>query len=160
MIVGMTNLTRGSQPMSEGAKCATIVAVTFAIVGTICGLFITAHQATSSSSPAPRQVEADRSEPKTPYLKVQSEQVDEKSSSGGSSYYRSSDKGSTDADGVNDYSSTTYEKDTYKPAVAENGSYYGEPSKATGNPKTVHVKGYYRKDGTYVRGHYRSKPRR
>jgi len=43
--------------------------------------------------------------------------------------------------------------------VAENGSYYGETSKATGRPKTVHVQGYYRKDGTYVRGHYRSKPR-
>ena len=44
--------------------------------------------------------------------------------------------------------------------VAENGSYYGETSKATGRPKTVRVKGYYRKDGTYVRGHYRSRPRR
>lgn len=46
------------------------------------------------------------------------------------------------------------------PAVAENGSYYGEVSPATGRPKTVHVRGYYRKDGTYVRGHYRSAPRR
>lgn len=43
--------------------------------------------------------------------------------------------------------------------VAENGSYYGEISEATGRPKTVRVRGYYRKDGTYVRGHYRSKPR-
>jgi hypothetical protein len=46
------------------------------------------------------------------------------------------------------------------PAVAENGSYYGEISPATGRPKTVNVRGYYRKDGTYVRGHYRSAPRR
>ncbi len=46
------------------------------------------------------------------------------------------------------------------PACAENGSCYGDASEATGRPKTVHVKGYYRKDGTYVRGHYRSKPRR
>lgn len=46
------------------------------------------------------------------------------------------------------------------PPVAENGSYYGETSPATGRPKTVHVDGYYRKDGTYVRGHYRSAPRR
>lgn len=46
------------------------------------------------------------------------------------------------------------------PAVAENGSYYGEISPATGRPKTVHVRSYYRKDGTYVRGHYRSAPRR
>lgn len=44
--------------------------------------------------------------------------------------------------------------------VAENGSYYGEISKTTDRPKTVHVQGYYRKDGTYVRGHYRSRPRR
>lgn len=46
------------------------------------------------------------------------------------------------------------------PPVAENGSIYGETSPATGRPKTVHVDGYYRKDGTYVRGHYRSAPRR
>lgn len=57
---------------------------------------------------------------------------------------------------------TTYfpTNSTYKPPVAENGSYYGEISKLTGRPKTVHVKGYYRKDGTYVRGHYRSRPRK
>jgi hypothetical protein len=41
--------------------------------------------------------------------------------------------------------------------VAENGSYHGETSTLTGKPKTVEVRGYYRKDGTYVRGHYRSK---
>ncbi len=43
------------------------------------------------------------------------------------------------------------------PGVAENGSYYGELN-ANGVPKTVHVNGYYRKDGTYVRGYYRSPP--
>ncbi len=42
-------------------------------------------------------------------------------------------------------------------AVAENGSYYGQPN-VNGVPKTVAVGGYYRKDGTYVRGHYRSAP--
>jgi hypothetical protein len=42
---------------------------------------------------------------------------------------------------------------------AENGSCYGDISDLTGRPKTVPVKGYFRKDGTYVRGHYRSKPR-
>ena len=47
-----------------------------------------------------------------------------------------------------------------KPLVAENSSRYGEISPATGRPKTVHVRGYYRKDGTYVRGHYRSPPSR
>ena len=49
---------------------------------------------------------------------------------------------------------------TSKPGCAENGSCYGEISPATSRPKTVHVRGYYRKDGTYVRGHYRSRPRR
>lgn len=42
--------------------------------------------------------------------------------------------------------------------AGENGSYYGQLN-ANGVPKTVAVKGYYRKDGTYVRGHYRSKPK-
>ncbi len=42
---------------------------------------------------------------------------------------------------------------------AENGSCYGDISTTTGRPKTVRVKGYYRKDGTYVRGHYRSRPK-
>jgi hypothetical protein len=45
-----------------------------------------------------------------------------------------------------------------KPLCAENGSCYGDISDATGNPKTVSVQGYYRKDGTYVRGYYRSAP--
>jgi len=39
---------------------------------------------------------------------------------------------------------------------AENGSCYGDVSNITGLPKTVPVQGYYRKDGTYVRGYYRS----
>jgi outer membrane protein assembly factor BamE (lipoprotein component of BamABCDE complex) len=46
------------------------------------------------------------------------------------------------------------------PFVGENGSYFGEISKVTGRPKTVYVKGYFRKDGTYVRSHFRSRPRR
>lgn len=46
-----------------------------------------------------------------------------------------------------------------RPFVAENGSYFGELN-IYGRPKSVHVNGYYRKDGTYVRGHYRSRPRR
>jgi hypothetical protein len=39
---------------------------------------------------------------------------------------------------------------------AENGSCYGDISAPTGNPKTTHVNSYYRRDGTYVRSHYRS----
>jgi hypothetical protein len=42
---------------------------------------------------------------------------------------------------------------------AENGSCYGDISALTGHPRTVNVRGYYRRDGTYVRGHYRSRPR-
>lgn len=41
--------------------------------------------------------------------------------------------------------------------VAENGSWYGQLN-ANGVAKTVYVRGYYRRDGTYVRGHYRSSP--
>lgn len=46
------------------------------------------------------------------------------------------------------------------PSCAENGSCYGDISNINGLPKTTNVRGYYRKDGTYVRGHYRSKGRR
>lgn len=43
------------------------------------------------------------------------------------------------------------------PFCAENGSCYGDISESTGLPKTIHVHGYYRSNGTYVRGYYRSK---
>jgi hypothetical protein len=45
----------------------------------------------------------------------------------------------------------------YYSECAENGSCYGDISDQTRKPKTVEVKGYYRRNGTYVRGHYRSK---
>ena len=48
----------------------------------------------------------------------------------------------------------------YAPGCAENGSCYGDISTVNGLPKTTHVNGYFRKDGTYVRGHYRSSGRR
>lgn len=51
--------------------------------------------------------------------------------------------------------SSSYPANTAGPC-AENGSCYGDISNVTGLPKTVPVSGYYRKDGTYVRGHYRS----
>ena len=47
----------------------------------------------------------------------------------------------------------------YAPGCGENGSCYGDISRLTGRPKTTHVRGYYRRDGTYVRSHYRSKRR-
>lgn len=43
---------------------------------------------------------------------------------------------------------------------AENGSCYGDISSVNGMPKTTQVNGYFRSDGTYVRGHYRSSGRR
>jgi len=59
--------------------------------------------------------------------------------------------------GTNLYSSTTVGAAAYiAPGTAENGSYYGQISPQTGLPKTIHVEGYYRKNGTYVREHYRS----
>lgn len=45
----------------------------------------------------------------------------------------------------------------YKPICAENGTCYGDISDKTGRSKTTYVKGYTKKDGTYVRGHYRSR---
>jgi len=59
-----------------------------------------------------------------------------------------------------DSSTPSWRFSSRRPHVAENGSYYGQVSTNTGRAKTVHVRGYYRKDGTYVRGHYRSPPRR
>jgi hypothetical protein len=44
-----------------------------------------------------------------------------------------------------------------KPLCSESGSCYGDISADTGKAKTVYVPGYTRKDGTYVRGYYRSK---
>ena len=60
------------------------------------------------------------------------------------------------APAVNAYEPTAITTPVYG-RVAENGSYYGQPN-VNGVPKTVAVGGYYRKDGTYVRGHYRSAP--
>lgn len=55
------------------------------------------------------------------------------------------------------YDSATTHSDARAFTYSENGSYYGERN-ANGVPKTVRVEGYFRKDGTYVRGHYRSRP--
>ena len=38
-----------------------------------------------------------------------------------------------------------------------NDSYYGEISERTHRPKTENIDGYYRQDGTFVKGHYRSR---
>lgn len=39
---------------------------------------------------------------------------------------------------------------------SESGSCYGEISPDTGKPKTVYVPGYYKSNGKYVRGYFRS----
>lgn len=77
-------------------------------------------------------------------------------SSYSTSSYQSSYTPSTDT-GVSSYRGTaSYNSINGHPAVAENGSYYGQTSTATGNPKTTYVHSYTRGDGTYVRAHYRS----
>jgi outer membrane protein assembly factor BamE (lipoprotein component of BamABCDE complex) len=52
---------------------------------------------------------------------------------------------------------TRFRVPTTFPGVAENGSYYGEISKITGLPRTIYVHSYFRRDGTYVRSHFRSR---
>jgi hypothetical protein len=47
-----------------------------------------------------------------------------------------------------------------KESRAENGDIYGADNDGDGRRETVFVSGYYRKDGTYVRSHYRARPRR
>lgn len=45
----------------------------------------------------------------------------------------------------------------YAPACSESGSCYGDISAKTGLSKTTYVHGYFRRNGTYVRGYYRSR---
>ena len=47
----------------------------------------------------------------------------------------------------------------YKSHRAENGDFYNFDNDGDGRKEPVHVKGYYKKDGSYVRGHYRAKPK-
>lgn len=47
----------------------------------------------------------------------------------------------------------------YTTGCSESGACYGDISKITGLPKTTYVRGYYRKDGKYVRSYYRSRRR-
>lgn len=53
---------------------------------------------------------------------------------------------------INNHNSSLINKKT-----KENGSGYGEISKITGLPKTIYVRRYCKKNGTCVRGHYRSR---
>lgn len=42
---------------------------------------------------------------------------------------------------------------------AENGDYWNRDNDGDGRREPIFVEGYYRKDGTYVRSHYRAAPR-
>jgi hypothetical protein len=54
-------------------------------------------------------------------------------------------------------SNTKPEISSTSPNVAENGDVKNIDNDRDGRIEPVHVKGYYRKNGTYVRGHYRAK---
>ena len=56
-------------------------------------------------------------------------------------------------------SSSKSSNSTYS-STTSSASGYGEISSTTGRAKTVHVRGYTKKDGTYVSPHYRSPPRK
>lgn len=45
------------------------------------------------------------------------------------------------------------------PGIAENGDLFNRDNDGDGRIEPVYVEGYFRSDGTYVRGHYRAKPR-
>ena len=48
----------------------------------------------------------------------------------------------------------------YTPPVAQNGDIKGYDNDGDGRLEPTYVNGYYKSDGTYVRSHYRAKPRR
>lgn len=52
----------------------------------------------------------------------------------------------------------TEKKPPANPAVAEDGSYYGQIDPKSGREKVVFVCGYSRKDGSYVQSRYRCSP--
>ena len=45
------------------------------------------------------------------------------------------------------------------PYRAQNGDIRGADNDGDGRRETTYISGYYRKDGTYVRSHYRAAPR-
>ena len=51
---------------------------------------------------------------------------------------------------------------TYAPShgQAENGDAYNVDNDGDGRREPIYVRGYHRKDGTYVRSHYRARARR
>ncbi|MFK8011417.1 MAG: hypothetical protein AB8B80_05215 [Marinicellaceae bacterium] len=76
----------------------------------------------------------------------------------------SSDGNNYSSDSISPNGSVTFiytPNDNYSPSnsgACKSEGYYGEISCLTGRPKTISVSGYYRKNGTYVKHHYRSRP--
>lgn len=67
---------------------------------------------------------------------------------------------STTSNSTNNISNSSKTSTTNSSSSLTSATGYGEISEKTGRPKTVAVKGYIRKDGTYVKPHYRSAPKR
>lgn len=59
-----------------------------------------------------------------------------------------------------DYSSSDYYGSGYSTDSYGSGYSTGSPAGSSGGSKSVSVRGYYRKNGTYVSPHTRSRPRR
>tara|TARA_Y100000768_G_scaffold387977_1_gene381283 strand:- start:665 stop:1036 length:372 start_codon:yes stop_codon:yes gene_type:complete len=57
------------------------------------------------------------------------------------------------------YNQQNYTYNGYCNNRSENGDCKGFDNDGDGRIEPVYVKGYYRKDGTYVRSHYRASPR-
>lgn len=114
----------------------------------------------------PGTVQAGLNPPPAPTIRPMAASTAAPPTSTGTVYPYTAPRSINSAGSTNGYPPVTAEAPapvTRAPVVggcAENGSCYGDISATTGRPRTVHVGGYYRRDGTYVRGHYRSRPRR
>lgn len=75
--------------------------------------------------------------------------------------YNSPDNNSNSLYNNSSYNNSQYNSSySYKPYVAENGDVKGYDNDGDGRLEPTYVKSYYKSDGTYVRSHYRAKPRR
>ena len=75
--------------------------------------------------------------------------------------YNAPDNNSNSLYNNSSYNNSQYNSSySYKPYVAENGDVNGYDNDGDGRLEPTYVKSYYKSDGTYVRSHYRAKPRR
>ena len=65
----------------------------------------------------------------------------------------SDDEDSEDSD---DYDDRWSENWYGEGRIAENGDHYGRDNDGDGRTESTHVRGYFKDDGTYYRGHYRA----